>query len=70
MKKLKIVVSFGKVRIAWGQTGKDADVYMIDPYFTRTNVNLGFGNIIFPLKGVNVFTEGNVLGNPTLQLQK
>lgn len=63
----KKILSFGKVRVAWGQTGKDADVYMIDPYFTRTNVNLGFGNIIFPLNGVNAFTEGNVLGNPTLQ---
>ncbi len=64
---IKKIVSFGKVRLAWGQTGKDADVYMIDPYFTKTQINLGFGELHFPLGGRNAFTEGNVLGNPRLQ---
>lgn len=62
----KDILSFGKVRLAWGQTGNDANVYMIDPYFQQADVSLGFGNIKFPLKGVNAFTEGNTLGNPTL----
>lgn len=62
----KDILSFGKVRLAWGQTGNDANVYMIDPYFTQTDVYLGFGDIVFPLKGQNAFTEGNTLGNKTL----
>lgn len=62
----KDILSFGKVRLAWGQTGNDANVYMIDPYYQQSDVRLGFGNVTFPLKGVNAFTEGNTLGNPTL----
>jgi TonB-linked SusC/RagA family outer membrane protein len=63
----KKVISFGKVRVAWGQTGNDANPYKIYPSFTRTNVNLGFGNMIFPLNGVNAFTQGNTLGSLSLQ---
>lgn len=59
-------LTFGKVRIAWGQTGNDANVYLIDPYYAQTSVNLGFGEINFPLNGFNAFTESDILGNPTL----
>lgn len=62
----KDVLTFGKLRLAWGQTGNDADVYMIDPYYLQTDVSLGFGNIKFPLNGYNAFSESNVLGNPAL----
>ena len=64
---LKKIISFGKIRGAWGQTGNDASPYMIDPYYSNTSVGLGFGSIAFPIGGVNAFTEGNVLGSNTLQ---
>lgn len=66
-KDLQDIISFGKVRLAWGQTGNDADVYKIDPYFLQTSTSLGFGDLNFPLNGFNAFTAGNTLGNPYLQ---
>lgn len=64
---LKDIISFGKARIAWGQTGNDADPYSIDPTFLKTSANLGFGSLTFPLKGTNAFTEYNILNNKELQ---
>ncbi|MEG1564037.1 MAG: SusC/RagA family TonB-linked outer membrane protein [Bacteroides sp.] len=59
--------SFGKVRLAYGQTGNDANVYMIDPVFAQSAADgSGWGNVSFPLKGINAFTQGNVLGNKSL----
>lgn len=63
---LKRVVSLGKLRLAYGKTGNDADVYMIDPYYTKSSAYNEFGNIAFPLNGVNAFTLGNTLGNTNL----
>ena len=60
--------SFGKVRLAWGQTGNDADVYMVDPYYSLATANAtGWGEVKFPLNGVNAYSVGNVLGSNTLQ---
>ncbi|WP_353331647.1 SusC/RagA family TonB-linked outer membrane protein [Bacteroides sedimenti] len=73
--KVRNWFSFGKVRMAYGQTGNDASVYMIDPYYTQaTASSSGWGTVTFPLKrlenGVlksyNAWSLGNTLGNPTL----
>jgi TonB-linked SusC/RagA family outer membrane protein len=61
------ILSFGKVRIAYGQTGNDADPYMINPYYAQAAARVGFGSLEFPLGGTNAFTYGNVLGNSNLQ---
>lgn len=59
--------SFGKIRLAYGQTGNDADVYMINPVFAQSEANgSGWGNVKFPLRGINAFTQGNILGNENL----
>ena len=63
---LKSVLSFAKVRVAYGQTGNDAEPYMIDPYYLTSSASGGFGSLTFPLKGVNAFTLGNTLGNNNL----
>ena len=62
-------LSFGKVRVAWGKTGNDADVYMTDPYYTQGNFNSsGWADSKFPFSktGTNAYTVGNVLGSSTL----
>lgn len=60
--------SFGKIRLAWGQTGNDADVYMVDPYYSLATANAtGWGEVKFPLNGVNAYSVGNILGSNTLQ---
>ena len=62
-------LSFGKVRVAWGKTGNDADVYMTDPYYTQASFNSsGWADSKFPFSktGTNAYTVGNVLGSSTL----
>ena len=65
--------NFGKLRISWGQTGNDADVYQIDPYYSQSkfssasSTSTGWGMISFPLNGVNAYTLGNLLGSSSLQ---
>lgn len=65
---LKSWFTFGKVRAAYGKTGNDADPYMtLTPYAQAVADNEGWGEVKFPLKGVNAFTKGNILGNNELK---
>lgn len=60
--------NFGKFRISWGQTGNDAGVYEINPYYSQASFNsTGWGTVTFPLNGVNGYTVGNQLGSSSLQ---
>ena len=60
--------NFGKLRISWGQTGNDADVYQINPYYSQASFDAsGWGAVTFPLNGVNAYTLGNQLGSSSLQ---
>lgn len=63
---VKNTLSFGKVRLAYGKTGNDADVYMIAPYYRQSEVSTSFSVNSFPIGGVNAFTLGNILGNSNL----
>lgn len=59
---------YGKFRISWGQTGNDADVYMINPYYVQASSDAsGWGKVVFPLNGVNAYSLGNTLGSSSLQ---
>jgi TonB-linked SusC/RagA family outer membrane protein len=60
------VLSFGKVRVGLGKTGNDAPPYSIFPVFVAGQSNLPFGDITFPLNGVNAFEVGNTIGNLNL----
>ena len=64
--EIKNILSFGKIRLAWGQTGNDAPLYSVYPYYAAATTSLGFGSLTFPLNGVNAFTKGNQLSNPSL----
>lgn len=61
------VLSFGKVRLAWGQTGNDAAPYQTMPYYVQGSIYNEFGNINFPLGGTNAYSIGNTLASSTLQ---
>lgn len=67
MPSIKNMFPFLKVRASWGQTGNDADPYLIDPVFVNGNAQLNFGDVRLPLDGVNGFEIGNTLGNAELQ---
>ncbi|MBN2662232.1 MAG: SusC/RagA family TonB-linked outer membrane protein [Bacteroidales bacterium] len=56
---IKAVFPYGKIRLSYGKTGKDASAYSIYPYFSQ--------NSRFPLPNqVNGFTVGNSAGSPDL----
>lgn len=60
------ILSFGQLRLAWGKTGRDADPYSILPYYIKAESYNEFGNITFPIGGVNAFEMSNLLGSNTL----
>jgi outer membrane receptor protein involved in Fe transport len=63
----KSILSFGKLRAAYGQTGKDAGAYLIDPVFVQSSIYNPFRNLNFPINGFNAFEVSNILGNQSLQ---
>ncbi len=67
-KDLKDIISFGKVRAAWGKTGNDASWYMTNTVYAQAAASAsGFGTTSFPLSGVNAFSLSNVMGNDQLK---
>ncbi len=61
------ILSFAKLRASWGMTGNDADPYSIYSTLVAADINLGFGDIQFPIDGVTAFEMGDELGNGELQ---
>lgn len=65
------IMDFAKVRMAYGMTGNDANLYYIyDRYVAATATNPGYpkvDDLSFPLNGVNSYTVSNQLGNPDLK---
>ena len=67
--ELKNVISYAKLRAAWGKTGNDARPYMTGSVFAQSSANSsGWWDSAFPFtKGNwNAYTVGNVLGSATL----
>ncbi|WP_162427380.1 SusC/RagA family TonB-linked outer membrane protein [Pontibacter pudoricolor] len=64
---LPSILSYGQVRAAWGQTGNDADPYSIKSALEAGYIEMGSGNIQFPIDGRNGFGLSNQLGNPHLK---
>ncbi|MFI3263936.1 MAG: SusC/RagA family TonB-linked outer membrane protein [Rikenellaceae bacterium] len=62
----KDILTFGKVRVAWGQTGSDADVYQVEPTYSQSSSTSG-STVSMPLGGLNGFTMGNSLADVNLQ---
>lgn len=64
------VLSFGKIRAAYGMTGNDASVYMTGSSFVQAYASttyLGSGSISFPFGGTNAFISASTLGSNTLR---
>lgn len=64
---IKSILPYAKLRASWGKTGNDAGVYQIKSVFGQSEVFNPFGNLTFPINGVNAFEVGNVIGNSGLQ---
>jgi len=62
------ILPFGKLRIGWGQTGNDANPYLINSVFGAAAITDGFRNMNYPLAGnINAFEVSNLIGNPNLK---
>jgi TonB-linked SusC/RagA family outer membrane protein len=61
------ILDYAKIRAAWGQTGNDAPVYRTYGKSIPSNINLGFGGLVFPIGGVSGITLSNINGNINLR---
>lgn len=60
-------ISLLKIRASYGRTGNDTDPYRVADVLRATDVSLGFGDIIFPIAGVQGFSISNTLNNSGLK---
>lgn len=62
------IISFGKIRAAWGRTGNDASPYMVNSVYAPASSSGYWGSYSFPYlgKGFNAYTLSNVIGSNTL----
>ena len=66
--EIKNIVSYGKLRAGYGETGVDTDPYQVGSvYASGSTDNQGFAELNFPLNGVNGYEVGNRLANPNLK---
>jgi TonB-linked SusC/RagA family outer membrane protein len=64
---LKNIISYGKLRAAYGKVGNDADPYSLDAtYLINPTFGNNASNIVFPFLGTSAGTVGNVLTDPNL----
>lgn len=62
------VLSFGKVRVAYGKTGNDADPYQTSTSYLQSDSYLRYGDgVKFPLNGTNSFRKSNTVGSSSLK---
>lgn len=63
------VLTFGKLRLAYGKTGNDADPYRTGVTYIQGVANGYYGSGIasFPMNGMNAFQASNTKGSSTLK---
>lgn len=65
--RFKDIVSYGKLRAAWGKVGNDASPYSLDAtYIVNPTFGNNASNIVFPFLGISAGSVGNVLTDPNL----
>jgi len=68
---IKNVISYGKIRLGYGETGVDTNPYQINPVNVAGSTdNQGFRTLSFPVGGLNAFEVGNRAGNPDLKPER
>jgi len=63
------VLTFGKIRAAYGKTGNDASPYYTSDSFVQGYANAVYGSGVaqFPMNGANAFIKGSTAGNNELK---
>jgi len=64
-------LSFGKIRLAWAQSGTNPPAYFTQTYFGKPTYTDGFtGGLSFPYLGVNGYGYNATLGNSDLKPER
>ena len=61
------ILTYGKIRVGFAQTGNDAPLYRLSNTYVRGGVSDGYGAFMFPVSGINGYELDNLLGNPGLR---
>lgn len=61
------VINYGKLRVGYGSAGVGTTPYNVYAINTQTNLSTGFGNVNFPINGINAYGIGNQMANPNLK---
>lgn len=61
------VINYGKLRVGYGSAGVGTLPYRVFATNAQTNLSTGFGNVNFPINGINAYGVGNVMANPNLK---
>ena len=61
------ILTYAKLRAAYGRTGSDTDPYRTSNTLTSTNSPIGFGSTLFPIGGVAGYSVSNTLYSTNLQ---
>lgn len=63
------ILSFGKLRLAYGTTGSDANPYGTADSFVQSYANAYYAADVakFPINGINAYHKGATAGNPNLK---
>ena len=63
------ILDFGKLRLAYGKTGNDADAYRVYPRYAQGYTNGYYGSDLtkFPLQGINAFQAASTVGSSSLK---
>jgi TonB-linked SusC/RagA family outer membrane protein len=64
------VINYGKLRAGYGETGVDTAPYNVLSENIPGSVVMGFGNLNFPLDGINAYEIGNRAPNPNLMAER
>ena len=59
--------TYGKLRSSFAGVGNDAQPYLTTNYYSKTNIDGGFGNTQFPFGSVNGWTVGDRLANDAIK---
>lgn len=69
--EIKSVVSYGKLRAGYGETGVDTTPYQVNSiYALGATDNQAFGGLNFPINGITAYEVGNRLANPDLKPER
>ncbi|NLR79387.1 SusC/RagA family TonB-linked outer membrane protein [Chitinophaga eiseniae] len=65
------ILSFGKIRASYAKVGQDANPYLLQTTYTKSDISGDFGEIVFPItsNGATIpgFSRRTLIGNPNLK---